>query len=172
MLTVRDAVPKAHVLAKAEFATLRIRLLKIGAGFRETAHRVRIAFAAACPDAALVRDIAAALRPAPALPAGPSPETVKPLVSTSTEPKAKAQIPPKTALREPVPADQRPPIRRAVSSAVESRKGAVAAPRFPSPLIKPDVPISGIRLSDRLHRTAIGGGPMCTRRRRRTPPSP
>jgi hypothetical protein len=66
MLTVRDAVPKSHALAKAEFATLRIRLLKIGARIRETAHRVRIAFAAACPDAALVRDIAAALRPAPA----------------------------------------------------------------------------------------------------------
>ena len=66
MLTVRDAIPKAHVLAKAEFATLRIRLLKIGARIRETAHRVRIAFAAACPDAALVRDIVAALRPAPA----------------------------------------------------------------------------------------------------------
>jgi hypothetical protein len=39
--------------------------------------------------------------------------------------------------------------------------GAVAwglwpSPRFPSPLIKPDEPISGIRLSDRLHRKACG----------------
>src|SRR5882724_7626967 len=38
---------------------------------------------------------------------------------------------------------------------VESRKSAVrgllAAARFPSPLIKPDVPVSSIRLSDRLH---------------------
>jgi len=38
---------------------------------------------------------------------------------------------------------------------VESRTGAVAdaeaPPRFPSPLIKPDVPISGIRLSEWLH---------------------
>ena len=66
MLTVRDAVPKTHALAKAEFATLRVRLLKIGARIRETAHRVRIAFAAACPDAALFRDLAVALRPAPA----------------------------------------------------------------------------------------------------------
>ena len=41
--------------------------------------------------------------------------------------------------------------------------------RFSSPLIKPDVPISGIRLSDRLHREAHGGGPTCTRRRRNTP---
>ena len=29
---------------------------------------------------------------------------------------------------------------------------AMGRPRFPSPLIKPDVPISGIRLSDWLHR--------------------
>jgi hypothetical protein len=66
MLTVRDAVPSAHALSKAEFATLRLRVLKIGARIRETAHRVRIAFAAACPDATLFRDLAIALRPAPA----------------------------------------------------------------------------------------------------------
>ena len=66
MLTVRDAIPKAHALAKSEFATLRARLLKIGARVRETAHRVRVAFAAACPDATLFRDLAIALRPAPA----------------------------------------------------------------------------------------------------------
>jgi len=64
MLTVRDAVPETHVLARAEFATLRLRLLKIGARIRETAHRVRIAFAAACPDAALFRDLAITLRAA------------------------------------------------------------------------------------------------------------
>ena len=66
MLTVRDAVPSAHALSKAEFATLRLRVLKIGARIRETAHRVRIAFAAACPDATLFRHLAIALRPAPA----------------------------------------------------------------------------------------------------------
>lgn len=65
MLTVRDAVPRSHALAKAEFATLRARLLKVGARIRETAHRVRVAFAAACPEAKLFRDIAIALRPAP-----------------------------------------------------------------------------------------------------------
>ena len=53
MLTVRDAIPKAHALARAEFATLRPRLLKIAARIVETASRVRLAFAAACPDAAL-----------------------------------------------------------------------------------------------------------------------
>jgi hypothetical protein len=62
MLTVRDAVPSAHALSKAEFATLRLRVLKIGARIRETAHRVRIAFAAACPEAELFRSLAIALR--------------------------------------------------------------------------------------------------------------
>ena len=44
-------------------------------------------------------------------------------------------------------------------SEVESRTGAVStlrSLRFPSPLIKPDVRISRIRLSDRLHRPAHG----------------
>jgi hypothetical protein len=59
-------LPSAHALSKAEFATLRLRVLKIGARIRETAHRVRIAFAAACPDAELFRDLAIALRAAPA----------------------------------------------------------------------------------------------------------
>ncbi|MEH2608570.1 hypothetical protein [Bradyrhizobium sp. AZCC 1693] len=34
--------------------------------------------------------------------------------------------------------------------------GRAATSRFLSPLIKPDVPISGIRLSDWFHRTAHG----------------
>lgn len=66
MLAVRDAIPKTHALAKAEFATIRARLLKLGARIVETAHRVRIAFAAACPDAGLIRALVIALRPAPA----------------------------------------------------------------------------------------------------------
>ena len=36
------------------------------------------------------------------------------------------------------------------------RLGHVATRRFPSPLIEPDVPISGIRLSDWFHREAHG----------------
>jgi hypothetical protein len=36
------------------------------------------------------------------------------------------------------------------------RLGHVATLRFPSPLIEPDVPISGIRLSDWFHRAAHG----------------
>ena len=66
MLAVRDAVPKAHALAKAEFLTLRAQLLKIGARVCETAHRVRIAYAAACPNAGLFRSLSITLRPAPA----------------------------------------------------------------------------------------------------------
>ena len=62
-LTVRDAIPATHALAPAEFATIRLRLLKLGTRVIETAARVRLAFAAACPDAALFRHIAAALMP-------------------------------------------------------------------------------------------------------------
>jgi hypothetical protein len=29
MLTLRDAIPKAHALAKPEFATIRLRLIKL-----------------------------------------------------------------------------------------------------------------------------------------------
>jgi hypothetical protein len=64
MLTLRDAIPKAHALATAEFNTIRLRLLKLGARVVEMTSRVRLAFAAACPDATLIRYIAAALMPA------------------------------------------------------------------------------------------------------------
>ena len=64
MLTVRDVIPKLQPLALAEFATLRARLLKIAARITETATRVRIAFAAACPEADLFRTIARCLQPA------------------------------------------------------------------------------------------------------------
>ena len=50
MLTVRDAIPEARELATAEFATLRLRLLKIAAWVVETTSRIRLAFAAACPE--------------------------------------------------------------------------------------------------------------------------
>jgi hypothetical protein len=64
MLTVRNAIPRQQPLAGAEFATLRLRLLKIAARVTETATRVRIAFAAACPEAALFAGIARRLQPA------------------------------------------------------------------------------------------------------------
>jgi DDE family transposase len=62
MLTVRDAIPSPHHLATAEFTTLRMRLLKIAGRIIETATRVRIAFAAACPEGELFRGIARSLQ--------------------------------------------------------------------------------------------------------------
>ena len=64
VLAVRDAIPKAHALAKAEFTTIRLRLLKVAARVTETASRVRIAFASACADAVLFRHLAGSIRPA------------------------------------------------------------------------------------------------------------
>ena len=62
ILAVRDAIPKTHALAKAEFTTIRLRLLKVAARITETASRVRIAFASACPDAILFHYVAGAVR--------------------------------------------------------------------------------------------------------------
>ena len=64
LLTIRDAIPHPQPLARAEFTTLRMRLIKIGARIAETATRVRIAFAAACPHAALFRGLARSFHPA------------------------------------------------------------------------------------------------------------
>ncbi len=61
MLGLRQAIPATNPLAKAEFATLRIRLLKTGARVVEKAARIRINFASACPDAALFRMLAGRL---------------------------------------------------------------------------------------------------------------
>jgi hypothetical protein len=66
LLAVRDAVPYPQPLATAEFTTLRMRLLKISARISETLTRVRIAFAAASPDAELFRGLVHSF-----LPAGP-----------------------------------------------------------------------------------------------------
>jgi hypothetical protein len=63
MLAVRDAIPKARDLAKAEFATLRLKLLKMAARVAEMASRVRRAFAAASPEADLFASLPAALMP-------------------------------------------------------------------------------------------------------------
>ena len=55
--SVRRAIPEGATLRRAEFATLQRRLVKIGARVVETATRVRIAFASACPDKALFVDV-------------------------------------------------------------------------------------------------------------------
>jgi Transposase DDE domain group 1 len=64
LLTVRDRIPKPHELAGAEFGTLRLHLLKVAGRVIETATRVRIAFAAACPHAVLFRGLARSFHPA------------------------------------------------------------------------------------------------------------
>jgi hypothetical protein len=64
MLELRDAIPKTHPLAVAEFVTLREKLLKIGARIVETASRIKLALASACPQARLFRHLAGALQPA------------------------------------------------------------------------------------------------------------
>jgi hypothetical protein len=64
MLKLRDAIPRPQPLAHAEFVTLRMRLIKIAARIVETASRVRIAFAAAHPEAALFASLARCLQPA------------------------------------------------------------------------------------------------------------
>lgn len=63
MLTVRDAIPKTRELATAEFTALRLHLLKIAAGVVETATLIRLAFAAASPEADLFRGLSGALIP-------------------------------------------------------------------------------------------------------------
>ncbi|MCE3589857.1 transposase, partial [Escherichia coli] len=49
---IQQEIPKSAALAVAEFATIRLRLLKVAARVIESATRIRIAFASACPDAA------------------------------------------------------------------------------------------------------------------------
>jgi hypothetical protein len=60
---VRCSVPKDHPLRNAKFITLRLRLVKVAGRIDEAAHRARIAFAAACPDATIFRGIATAFQP-------------------------------------------------------------------------------------------------------------
>jgi hypothetical protein len=62
MLTVRDAIPKPQPPATAEFTTLRLRLLKVAGRITETAARIRIALASACPEAELFRGVARSLQ--------------------------------------------------------------------------------------------------------------
>jgi len=65
MLGLRDAIPNVRDLAKAEFATIRLRLLKVAVRVREGATRIRLAYAAGCPEADLFIGLAAAFPPKP-----------------------------------------------------------------------------------------------------------
>jgi hypothetical protein len=57
MRSIADAIPKPQPLANVEVSTIRARLLKIAVRVHETATRVRLAFAANCPDAVLFRGL-------------------------------------------------------------------------------------------------------------------
>jgi hypothetical protein len=61
MLEIRTAIPRPQLLASGEFSTIRLRLLKIAVRIKETASRIKLAFAANCPDAALFRGLAGTL---------------------------------------------------------------------------------------------------------------
>jgi Transposase DDE domain group 1 len=61
MRTLSQAIPQPQALAGADFSTIRLRLLKVAVRVKETASRIRLAFAANCPDAALFRGLVAAL---------------------------------------------------------------------------------------------------------------
>jgi hypothetical protein len=51
---VRAAIPQANPLAKCEFATLRERLIKIGARVIEHVARIRVQLPTSCPEGALI----------------------------------------------------------------------------------------------------------------------
>ena len=58
MHAVRAAVPKRSALFRAEFATLRLRLIKVAARIVEGAARIRVSLPSAYPDATLFRHLA------------------------------------------------------------------------------------------------------------------
>jgi len=64
MAAVRSAIPKSNPLAKAEFATIRERLIKIGARVIEHIARIRIHLPTSCAERSLFRQVALGLMPA------------------------------------------------------------------------------------------------------------
>jgi Transposase DDE domain group 1 len=63
MHTVRAAIPEGHALARAEFHTLRLKLLKIAVRVVEYGHRIRAHLPTSCPEKALFRQLALGLSP-------------------------------------------------------------------------------------------------------------
>jgi hypothetical protein len=61
MRAVSGAVPAQQPLAKGDFNSLRLRLLKVAVRINATSSRIRLAFTAACPDAALFRGLVGTL---------------------------------------------------------------------------------------------------------------
>jgi hypothetical protein len=60
---VRAAIPRTNPFASCEFATIRERLIKIGARVIEHIARIRVRLPTSCPDAALFRCVALGLMP-------------------------------------------------------------------------------------------------------------
>ena len=60
---VRAAIPQTSPLATAEFATIRERLIKIGARVIEYIARIRVQLPTSCPEGALFRAVALGLMP-------------------------------------------------------------------------------------------------------------
>lgn len=65
MHTVRAEIPQGHALARCEFNTLRMRLLKVAARIIEYGRRIRVHLPANCVEKALFRTIAIGLSPQP-----------------------------------------------------------------------------------------------------------
>ena len=65
MLTIRRIIPREEPLARGEFSTIRLRLLKIAVRVRETGSRIELAFAANCPNRVLFRSLFGMLAPRP-----------------------------------------------------------------------------------------------------------
>jgi hypothetical protein len=63
LLDLRTAIPSWNPLRHTEFATIRLRLLKIAGRIIETTSRIRIALAACCPEAETFSLIACRLQP-------------------------------------------------------------------------------------------------------------
>jgi hypothetical protein len=60
---VRATIPEVSPLARAEFATIRLRLIKIGACVIEHIARIRVHLPTSCPERALFRTVALGLMP-------------------------------------------------------------------------------------------------------------
>src|SRR4029077_20419778 len=63
LLDLRGAIPSWNPLRHTEFATIRLRLLKIAGRIIETATRIRIALASCCPEAVTFSLVALKLQP-------------------------------------------------------------------------------------------------------------
>jgi hypothetical protein len=61
ILLQKSPIPRTSPLASAEFATIRERLIKIGARVIEHIARIRVHLPTSCPEAALFRTVAVGL---------------------------------------------------------------------------------------------------------------